>query len=51
MVADQIPQNPLAHPMIEEEEDEISNEELACSYSILYESWINTINIDADLQG
>ena len=38
VVADQIPQNPPTHPLFEEEEDEISNKELARSYIVVYES-------------
>ena len=34
-----------------EEEDEISKEKLARSYTVMYKSWVNTIKINEDLQG
>ena len=37
-VVDHIPHNPPAYPLFEEEEDEISAEELAHSYTVLSES-------------
>ena len=37
--------------MPKKEEDEISNEELAWSYTILYGSWVNTVKINENLQG
>ena len=37
--------------MIEEEDDEISDEELACSYIVLCQNWVNSVKINKDLQG
>ena len=51
MVADKIPLNPLTDPLFKEGEDEISDEELACSYTILYKNWVNIVDINEDLQG
>ena len=51
MVVDKVTENPPADPLFEEEEDEISDEELTWSCPILYESWVNTVKINEDLQG
>ena len=51
MVANQIPQNPPIDPLFKKDDDEISNEELACSYTIQYESWVSIVKINEDLQG
>ena len=51
MVVDRIPHNPPTHPLFEEEEDYISDEELARSYTVLYESWVNIVKINEDLRG
>ena len=42
-VVDQIPHNPPAHPLFEEEEDDILGKEPSCSYTVLYKSWVNTV--------
>ena len=51
MVVDKVLENPSTNPLFKEGEDEISDEELAHSYTILYESWVNTIKINEYLQG
>ena len=51
VVADQIPKNPLAHLLFEGEDDDILDEWLEHSYTVLYESWVNIVKINEDLQG
>ena len=49
-VTNQIPHNPLAD-LFFEGDDGISNDELAHSCTVMYESWVTTIKINEDLQG
>ena len=43
-------QSPQTLLLCEEEDEEISNEELAQSYTVLYENWVNILKIDENLQ-
>ena len=43
MVANHTPHNPPSDPLFDEEEDEISDEELSCSYMVFYENWANQL--------
>ena len=51
LVPNSVPHSPQTHLLAEEEEEEISDEELACSYAVLCKSWVNTIKINENLQG
>ena len=51
VVAHKVPKNPPTDLLFEEGEDEFLDDELARSYIVLYESLVNTVKINEDLQG